>query len=110
MQRERHLACVFQSQKAVTIASVYQSQHAIATYLRGIDPNQRAAKGGLDPSWLELAFWGRPGFQSRCPQILIFKGFGDLWAENRGAPRMPNPTMTDPTPHLRLSDQKIIMT
>ena len=29
-------------------------------------------------------FLGRPNFQSRGPQIPIFKGFGDLWTENRG--------------------------
>ena len=47
------------------------------------------------------AFLGRPDFQSRGPQIPIFKGFGDLWTENRGAPKTPNPTTTDLTPHLR---------
>ena len=31
---------------------------------------------GLDPSWLDFAFLGRPGFQSRGPKILILKGFG----------------------------------
>ena len=30
--------------------------------------------------------------------------FGDLWTENRGAPKTPNPTTTDLTPHLRPSD------
>ena len=50
---------------------------------------QRAVNGGLDPSWLDLAFLGRPDFQS---------------TENWGAPKTPNPTMTDPTPHSRPSD------
>ena len=49
--------------------------------------NQRAANGGLDPSWLGLRFLGHPDFQSRGPQIPIFKGFGDLWTENRCAPK-----------------------
>ena len=31
-------------------------------------PNQRAANGGSDPSWLNLAFLGRPDFPSRGPQ------------------------------------------
>ena len=31
----------------------------------------------------------------------IFKGFWHLWTENRGAPKTPNSTMTDLTPHLR---------
>ena len=65
---------------------------------------QRAANGGSDPSWLNLAFLGRPDFQSRGPQIPIFKGFGDLWTENRGAPKTPNSTTTDLTPHLRPSE------
>ena len=38
--------------------------------------SQRAANRGSDPSWLNLAFLGRPDFQSRGPQIPIFKGFG----------------------------------
>ena len=37
---------------------------------------QRAKHGGVDPSWLDLAFLGRPDFQSRGPKILILKGFG----------------------------------
>ena len=32
--------------------------------------NQRAANGGSDPSWLNLAFLGRPDFLSRGPQTL----------------------------------------
>ena len=38
------------------------------------------------------------------PQMPILKGFWDLWAENRGAPKTPNSTTTDLTPHLRPSD------
>ena len=63
-----------------------------------------AANGGSDPSWLNLALLGRPDFQSRGPQIPIFKGFWDLWTENRGAPKTPNSTTTDLTPHLRHSE------
>ena len=48
---------------------------------------------------------GHPDFQSRGPQIPIFKGFRDLWTENRGAPKTPNSTTTDLTPHLRPSDE-----
>ena len=65
---------------------------------------QRAENGGLDPSWLNLAFLGHPDSQSRGPKILVLKGFGDLWTENRGAPKTPNSTTTDPTPHSRPSD------
>ena len=65
---------------------------------------QRAANGGSDPSWLILAFLGRPTFQSRGPQIPIFKRFWDLWTENRGAPKTPKSTTTDLTPHLRPSE------
>ena len=65
---------------------------------------QRAANGGSDPSWLNLAFLGRPDFPSRGPQIPIFKGFWGLWTENRGAPKTPNSTTTDLTPHLRPSE------
>ena len=37
---------------------------------------QRAENGGLDPSWLNLAFLGRPDFQSRGSKILVSKVFG----------------------------------
>ena len=47
---------------------------------------------------------GRPNFQSRGPQTPIFKGFWDLWTENRGAPKTPNSATTDLTPHLRPSE------
>ena len=49
-------------------------------------------------------FWGAPNFQSRGRQISVFKGFWDLWTENRGAPKTPNSTTTDLTPHLRPSE------
>ena len=75
----------------------------------GLTLLQRAANGGSDPSWLNLAFLGRPNFPSRGTQILIFKGFGGLWTENRGAQKTPNPTTTDLTPHLRPSDSSEIM-
>ena len=32
--------------------------------------------GGLDPSWLDLAFLGRPDFPSRGLKMLVLKGFG----------------------------------
>ena len=38
---------------------------------------QRAANGGLDPSWLDLAFFGAPRFSvQRSPKYLFLKGFG----------------------------------
>ena len=38
------------------------------------------------------------------PKTLSKEVFGDLWTENWGAPKTPNPTTTDVTPHLRPSD------
>ena len=67
---------------------------------------KRATNGGLDPSCLDLALLGRPDFQSSGPQIPIFRRLRDLWTENRGAPKTPNPTTTDPTPHSRPSETK----
>ena len=43
---------------------------------RTIFIDQSAENGGLDPSWLNLAFLGRPNFQSRAPKILVLKGLG----------------------------------
>ena len=47
---------------------------------------QRAANGGLDPWWLDLAFLGRPTFPSRGPKTLILKGFGTSGRKS-GAPQ-----------------------
>ena len=33
--------------------------------------HQRAKIAGLDPSWLDLAFLGRPDFPSRGPKTLL---------------------------------------
>ena len=61
--------------------------------------------GGQIKSWLNLAFLGRPDFPSRMvPKPFKNRNSGDLWTENRGAPKTPNPTMTDLTPHLRPSE------
>ena len=61
--------------------------------------DQRAENGGLDPSCLIFAFLGRPDFPSRDPETLYKYVFGDLWTENRGAPKMRKAAMTDPTPY-----------
>ena len=55
---------------------------------------------------VEFGVFGAPRFPSRGPQIPIFKGFWELWMENRGAPKTPNSTTTDLTPHLRPSEKK----
>ena len=68
--------------------------------------NKGAENRGLDPSWLDFAFFGRPDFQSRGPQNTSFKGFSDwdLWTENRGTAKTRNSTTTDPTPHSQPSE------
>ena len=48
-------------------------------------------------------FWGAPVFSSEVRNT-YFKGFWDLCTENRGAPKAPDSTTTDLTPHLRPSD------
>ena len=53
----------------------------------GRSKNQRAANGGSDPSWLNLAFLGRPNFESRGPQIPIFKGYLGLLDGKSGRPK-----------------------
>ena len=45
--------------------------------------NQRAENGGLDPSWSDPRFWGRPDFQSSGPQNLYFRGFWTLVSRGR---------------------------
>ena len=38
-----------------------------------------------------------------APWDTDFEGLCDLWTDNRGAPKTPNPTTMDPTPHSRPS-------
>ena len=45
---------------------------------QGVCPrtSQRAENGGLDPSWLDLAFLGRPDCPFRAPKTLENKDLG----------------------------------
>ena len=49
-------------------------------------------------------FWGAPIFSPEVPKYLFFKRFRTSGRKNRGAPKTPNPTTTDLTPHLRPSE------
>ena len=62
--------------------------------------------GWIRRGWISR-FLGAPIFSPEV-QNTHFKGFGDLWTENRGAPKTRNPTTTDPTRHLRLSDCPLV--
>ena len=42
--------------------------------------------------------FGAPRFSVQRPQSPLKQAFWDLWTENRGAPKTPNPSTTDPTP------------
>ena len=53
---------------------------------------------------VEFGVFGAPRFSVQRPQNTYFKGFWDLRTENRGAPKTPNSTTTDPTPHSRPSE------
>ena len=52
-----------------------------------MDDPRRAANGGLDLSWLDLAFLGHPDFQSKGSRIPIFKRVLGPLDENRGRPK-----------------------
>ena len=88
------------------------SSHSLS-YFWSKDFSQRAENGGLDPSWLDLAFLGLPDFQStgpKGPKILILKGFGTsgrkIGAPQKNAksnhdgstPPVPAPLIQNPTP------------
>ena len=60
-------------------------------------------KWGVRSVVVGFGVFGVPRFSVQRPQIPIFKEFWDLWTENRGAPKTPNSTTTDLTPHLRPS-------
>ena len=61
--------------------------------------------GGLDPSWLDLAFSGRPDFPSRGPKTLQNRYLGTSGLKIGVPQKMPISTTTDSTPHLRPSEQ-----
>ena len=52
-------------------------------------------------------FWGAPIFSPEVPKYLFFKGFGASGRKIGAAPKTPNSTTTDLTPHLRPSDKGI---
>ena len=57
----------------------------------------------VDPSSLDLRFWGAPIFSPEGPKTLILKGFGAIWGQTPGAPQKADPITTDPMPHSRPS-------
>ena len=63
-------------------------------------------KWGVRSVVVGFGVFGAPRFSVQRSETPIFKGFGDLWTENRGAPKTPNSTATDLTPHLRPSDSQ----
>ena len=65
--------------------------------------------GWIRRGWISR-FWGAPIFSPEVPKFLFFKGFWDLWTENRGAPKTWKSTTTDPTPHSGPSDFSALKT
>ena len=61
-------------------------------------------KWGVRSVVVEFGVFGAPQFSVHKSQNPLKEVFGDLWTENWGAPKTPNPTTTDLTPHLRPSD------
>ena len=66
-------------------------------------------ESGVGSVVVEFGVFGAPRISVQRSQNTCFKGFWDLWTENRGAPKMPNSTTTDPTPHSRPSDYNVYM-
>ena len=55
-------------------------------------------KWGVRSVVVEFGIFGAPRFSVQRSQNFLKLVFGNLWTENRGAPKTPNPTMTDLTP------------
>ena len=66
---------------------------------------RRAEKGG---GW-DLSLWGALIFRPEVPKPCKTRFLGPLWTENRGAPKTPTPTTTDPTTHSRPSDYALAL-
>ena len=100
-------------QKSVKIASKLRQKCAGRTpfgryrYLGGINSQFNCSEGrkwGVRSVVVEFGVFGAPRFSVQKSQSPLEIGIWDLWTENRGAPKTPNPTMTDLTPHLRPSE------
>ena len=57
---------------------------------------QMAENGGLDPSWLDLAFFGRPDFPVQRFPKTYFKGLWDLSRKRQIQPRRIQPPTSRP--------------
>ena len=71
-------------------------------FLRGQTLRGPRMGGWIRRGWI-WRFWGAPIFSPEVPNPLR-QVLWDLWTENRGAPKTPNSTTTDPTPHSRPSE------
>ena len=69
---------------------------------------QRVLSGGLDPWAVGSANSGRPIFASKFPQTPLKQAFPHNWGQKWGAPNLQIQRPTDPTPHLKPSDMRII--
>ena len=61
-------------------------------------------KWGVRSVVVGFGVFGVPRFSVQRSPTPIFKEFSGFWTENRGAPKTPNSTTTDLTPHLWPSD------
>ena len=65
---------------------------------------------GVGSVVVEFGVFGAPRFSVQRSQNPLKQVFWDLWTENRGAPKTPNSTTTDPTPHSRPSELLYVKT
>ena len=79
------------SETVSTAPSLPPFQFMVCTsrFARSRFMTKKAENGGLDPSWLDLAFWGAPIFSLEVSiENTCFKGYCDLRTERKmGAPQ-----------------------
>ena len=72
----------------------------VGVFLRvGFFPLSEGREWGVGSVVVDFGVFGAPRFSVERSQNMCFKGFWNLWKENRGAPKTPNSTTMDQTPH-----------
>ena len=96
--------CLWEGLRGVSQRDGFQRFSEIFSEVLSEVLSSEGRKWGVRSVVVEFGVFGAPQFSVQRSQIPIFKVFWDLCTENRGAPKTPNSTTTDLTPHLRPSD------
>ena len=104
--RALEVAIAIATAKTLITRSVATCKWSLQRAIGQRSESSEGQKWGVGSVVVEFGVFGAPRFSVQRSQNACFKGFGDHWTENRGAPKTPNSTTTDPTPHSRPSEKR----